>query len=491
MFLCLKRNLAATAAALLVAGCAAMGEGGAPPAAMRSADALAAKETLAQAPVSSAAWPDEQWWRAFGDTQLDRLMDEALAGSPSLREATARTRRALALAGASEAALYPKVDAHAEASRRRFPEHGLTPPPVAGSSHTVYQLDASLAWQIDVWGGNRAAYEAALGRARAAEVEAHAARLALTISVALAYAQLERAFLELDVARDSLADRSRLVDLTRERHAAGIDSALELKQAEAAVPAARERIDRVEETIELTRHQLAALLGEGPDRGAAIERPVAGGMASLALPTRVPAELLGRRPDLVARRWRVEAARSDVAAAKARFYPNIDLFAVVGLQSLGEAGLLSAASRSVAAGPALSLPIFDGGRLRAGLAGSRADYDIAVEQYNQALAGALRDVADQLASFRSVQSQGAEQREALATAQQAYELALARYREGVGNYLQVLSAEAPVLEQRALAADLHARQLSISINLVRALGGGYLPGPLARANPAGDAAHGR
>jgi NodT family efflux transporter outer membrane factor (OMF) lipoprotein len=205
----------------------------------------------------------------------------------------------------------------------------------------------------------------------------------------------------------------------------------------------------------------------------------------------MPAELLGRRPDLVARRWRVEAALQDVAAAKARFYPNIDLFAVVGLQSLGEAGLLSAASRSIAAGPALSLPIFDGGRLRAGLAGSKADYEIAVEQYNQALADALRDVADQLSSFRSVQAQGSEQRQALATAQEAYQLALARYREGIGNYLQVLSAEAPVLEQRALAADLHARQLSISINLMRALGGGYQPASLARAKQAGDAVHDR
>jgi NodT family efflux transporter outer membrane factor (OMF) lipoprotein len=486
----LDRTLAVAAAAL-VAGCASMGEGGAPAAAPRSADALAAKDTLAEAPLSPAAWPDEEWWRAFGDAQLDRLIAEALAGSPSLREASARTRRAVALAGASEASLYPRVDAHADVSRRRFPEHGVTPPPVAGTWHTVYQVDASLAWQPDLWGGNRAAYEAALGRARAAEVGAHAARLALTSAVALAYAQLEHAFLELDVARASLDDRRRLLALTRQRNAAGIDSALELKQAEAALPSARERIERLEERIELKRHQLAALLGEGPDRGAAIARPVANGMAVLALPSRMPAELLGRRPDLVARRWRVEAALQDVAAAKARFYPNIDLFAVVGLQSLGEAGLLSAASRSIAAGPALSLPIFDGGRLRAGLAGSKADYEIAVEQYNQALADALRDVADQLSSFRSVQAQGGEQRQALATAQEAYQLALARYREGIGNYLQVLSAEAPVLEQRALAADLHARQLSISINLMRALGGGYQPASLARAKQAGDAVHDR
>ena len=188
----------------------------------------------------------------------------------------------------------------------------------------------------------------------------------------------------------------------------------------------------------------------------------------------MPAELLGRRPDLVAQRWRVEAAQQNIANAKAQFYPNVNLLAFIGLQSLGSAGFLTAASRTLGIGPAVTLPIFEGGRLRANLAGTNADYDIAVEQYNQTLADALRDVVDQLASWRSVE----QQRVAAASsrcdsAQEAYDLALLRYREGIGNYLQVLSVEAPLLEQQSLDAELRARQLAIAVNLVRALGGGF------------------
>jgi len=177
------------------------------------------------------------------------------------------------------------------------------------------------------------------------------------------------------------------------------------------------------------------------------------------------------------------AARHDIDSAKAQFYPNVDLIGLIGLQSLGPAGFFTAASRTVSAGPALTLPIFDGGRLRASLAGKDAGYDAAVEQYNQALADALRDVADQLTALHSVQAQRTEQAKAIATTREAYDLALLRYREGLGNYLQVLSAEAPLLEQRRLDAELHARGLAVSINLMRALGGGFRPEavPLADA----------
>jgi NodT family efflux transporter outer membrane factor (OMF) lipoprotein len=191
----------------------------------------------------------------------------------------------------------------------------------------------------------------------------------------------------------------------------------------------------------------------------------------------VPAELLGRRPDLVAQRWRVEAARKEIDSAKAEFYPNVNLLAFIGLQSLGGAGFLSAASRTLGAGPAITLPIFEGGRLRGNLAGKDADYDVAIEQYNQTLADAMRDVVDQLASFRSVDLQRAQQKQALATTREAYDLALLRYREGIGNYLQVLSAEQPWLVQQSLDADLQARELALSISLARALGGGYEASP--------------
>ena len=457
-----------------LAGCASTA-GLAPSSSRRDADALAARHTLQDAQVAAKAWPARDWWKVLNDSQLDALMDEALRGSPTLNIAAARTRKALAAADASATALSPRIDGSASSTRERFSENGLMPPPLGGSTHTVNQLQATLSWEIDFWGKNRAAYEAALGTARAAEVDAYAARLALSTNIAQAYVQLQRAYLLHDVAAATLAERERIYALTRDRNAAGLDSRLELKQAESALPATREELVQLDERMALARNQIAALMGAGPDRGQAIERPSGVALASATLPTTVPAELIGRRPDVVAQRWRIEAAGRDIASAKAQFYPNVNLVAFVGLQSLGAANLLAAASGMAGAGPAITLPIFDAGRLRANLAGKDADYDIAVEQYNQTLADAMRDVVDQLASFRSVAAQRAQQEQALATTREAYDLALLRYREGLGNYLQVLSAEQPLLAQQSLDADLRARELELSINLVRALGGGYEP----------------
>jgi NodT family efflux transporter outer membrane factor (OMF) lipoprotein len=468
----LGREVGALALALFVAGCAST-NGLSTEAALRDANGLTAERSLETVTVSPSAWPRDDWWTQFNDPQLAALVDEALAGSPTLRVAEARTRKSLAFAATTQAALYPQVNGAFESTRERTPENGLTPPPLNGRWGTLHQLQATLDWEVDFWGKNRAAYESALGRARAAEIDADAARLALSVSVAHAYVQLQRAYLELDVAQSTLTEREQIYALTRDRNAAGIDSRLELKQAEAALPATREQIAQLQETIGLTRDALAALLGAGPDRGLAIARPAAAALRAPVLPSAVPAELIGRRPDIAAQRWRIEAAQKDIASAKAAFYPNVNLVAFIGLQSVGPAGFLSAASRMMGVGPAVTLPIFEGGRLRGNLAGTNADYDIAVEQYNALLADALRDIVDQLTSFASVDVQRREQAQALADAQEAYDLALLRYREGIGNYLQVLSAEAPLLAQQSLEADLTARDLDLSIDLVRALGGGF------------------
>jgi NodT family efflux transporter outer membrane factor (OMF) lipoprotein len=468
----LGRAASALLVTMLAAGCASM-DGLSTQGSMANPNKLAAQKSLAEAAVSAAAWPASDWWRSFGDSQLDQLMSEALDGSPSLKIAAARVRKAIAVANVTNAALLPRVDGSLSSTRERFSERGLYPPPLGGSWQTVNQLQVTLDWEVDFWGKNRAAYESALGQARAAEVEAFAARLALSTNIAQAYVQLQRAYLLLDVAQATLKDREQIYALTRDRNNAGIESRLGLRQAEAALPATREQIAQLQETIQLTRNQLAALLGQGPDRGLAIARPASNALGAVALPSNVPAELLGRRPDLVAQRWRVEAAQKDIASAKAEFYPNVNLAAFVGLQSLGGAGFLTAASRMMGAGPAVTLPIFDAGRLRGNLAGKNADYDAAVEQYNQTLADAIREVVDQLASFKSVDEQRAQQEQALATAQEAYDLALLRYREGIGNYLEVLSAESPLLAQQSLDAELRARQLALSIGLIRALGGGF------------------
>lgn len=466
------RSVLAIAAAAFVAACASTG-GEHPLATRAEANTLAASQSLGKAPLSDAAWPTAQWWKRYGDVQLDALVDEALRASPTLRLADARLRKAMAAAGAANAARRAHLDASANATRERFSENYIYPPPLGGSWETPADLTATLGYDLDLWGRQRSAYEGALDEAHAAEVDRHGARLLLTTSIVRAYIRLQQAFDERDIASRLLDERESLVRLVGQRKDSGLDSAVELREAQSAIPEAQERIAQLDETIELTRNQLAALAGAGPDRGLSIGRPSMKPSASAALPTRVPADLIGRRPDVVAQRWRIEAASRQVESAKAAFYPDVNLAAFVGLQSIGLGDLVKSASLQPGVGAALRLPIFDGGRLRASLAAKDADYDIAVEQYNQSLADALREVADQLASLRSIERQRAQAAEGTRLAQAAYDLAMLRYREGLGNYLQVLTAEARVLGQRNLQASLDARALDAGVSLARALGGGY------------------
>ncbi len=467
----LRARLAPVLAALLAAGCASF-DGLAPKAVRADAAALAASRSLAGARLSPAAWPSAAWWQRFGDPQLDALIAEGLAGNPGMRSARARIDRAIALAASSGAALSPQASAGADVTRQHVSANGIFPPPLADSWYTQTQLAASFGYELDLWGRNRAAYDAALGQVKAAEVDAYAVRLLLASSVARAYAQLGRSFEQLDLAHSTLVQRQAVLDLVGQRVSAGLDSDVELKQAEGSIPAARARIAQLEEEIALGRNLLAALVGKGPDRGFAIGRPHLQEQP-IALPSALPADLLGRRPDVVAQRWRVESARHDIEAAKGQFYPNVNLSALVGVQGITFSKLLTRGSEIPTFGPALRLPLFDGGRLRGNLAARDADYDLALEQYNQTLIEAMREVVDQLASLRSADAQRVQIERALATARQAHELALVRYRAGVGNYLQVLATETPLLEQQNLQAGLRAQELGLSVNLIRALGGGF------------------
>jgi NodT family efflux transporter outer membrane factor (OMF) lipoprotein len=459
---------------LLISGCAST-HGLVPAAQLRAPDALAATQALAPASVAANSWPNRDWWTTLGDAQLDELIREGLRDSPSLQIAAARTRAAIADAGIAEAARAPQVVASGSATREHFSANGIYPPPYAGNTATLSDLQVTLSWELDFWGKQRAAYQNALGLARASAVDQEAARLALSTSIAHAYIHLQHAYLLLDVSNATLAQREQITALTRDRNAAGLDSRLEVRQTEEELPATREQVIQLQETIEVTRHQLAALVGAGPDRGLLITRPAATALVAPALPSRLPSELLGRRPDLIAQRLRVTAAAEAIKVRQADFYPNVDLLAFAGFQRLGPGSLVNAGDRQPGIGPALSLPLFDAGRRRAALAGADAAYDVSVEQYNQALADALRDVADVVSSLKSVAAQRTEQQEALGIAKEAYHLAVLRYREGIGNYLQVLSTEDQLLTQQRLDADLRARSLDLSVSLTQALGGGFAP----------------
>ncbi len=466
--------------ALSLAGCASM-RGLHTHATALDPNWVDAAQSLSNATLSPAAWPKETWWTDYGDPQLDRLMDNALHGQPGLRIAEARVRQAQAVAGVAGAALYPQANASLRSTRQRFSEDGTVPPPIAGTWQTINDLSLGVSYELDFWGKNRAAVDAALGRADAAEVDLQAAKLMLTTALARTYLRLDLAYAQRDLAQDTLKQREQTLALTRRRVAAQIDSQLELTQAEAALPAVRERIAAINESIALIANQLAALQGEGPDAGLQITRPQLASVGPANLPGNLPAELIGRRPDVVADRWRVEAASQDITVARAQFYPNISLNGLVGLQSLGFDDFLDVGSRVLGIGPAISLPIFDGGRLRGSLGVRQAGYDAAVEHYNATVIAAVHDVVDQLVSLHWLQQQVHEQDEALRLTQHAYELAQARYRSGLANYLQVLSAESQVLAQKQQVIQSQSRQRELRLNLIRALGGGYQPAALPDA----------
>ncbi|MGL4692818.1 MAG: efflux transporter outer membrane subunit, partial [Stenotrophomonas maltophilia] len=327
----------------------------------------------------------------------------------------------------------------------------------------------------DLWGGKRAAWEAAVDSGHAAEVDAQAARLNLSAAIAEAYAQLGYAWTLHDVASEELARSQKTLELTRQRRAAGIDSDLQTRQAEARIPAAQQQQQAAQQQIDEARTALAALVGQGPDRGLQIERPQVLNPLALQLPGVLPSELLGRRPDIVAARWRVEAANRQIHAAKAEFYPSLNLTALGGVVSSEVDQLLKSGSTFAFLGPALSLPIFDGGRLRANLGKTDAQYDLAVADYNQSVLNALRDVADQVNAVRSLADQASAQAQAVSTARAAHDLAEQRYRAGIGSYLDVLSVEEQLLVSQQRLADLQSRQILVSVRLSQALGGGFIP----------------
>lgn len=417
-----------------------------------------------------------QWWTGFNDAELNTLVDRALAGNPSLALARARLARAQAGADLAQADRLPRLDGSAGVNRQRYSENGLYPPPLAGSTMSSGDVGVSASWELDFFGRHSSALNAAIGAQRAAEADAQAARVLLSSNVVRTYVQLARWVSLRDVAQRTLDQRDEVLNLIRQRVEAGLDTALDLKQGESSVPATRQQLEAIEEQIALSRHALAALTAQAPDAYNALA-PRLPSAQTLALPANVPADLLARRADIQAARWRVEAATNDVAHAKTDFYPNVNLTAFAGLSSIGLDKLFKSGSQQYGAGAAIHLPIFDAGRLRANLRGKTADLDYAVESYNAAVIDAVHDVADQVSSVQSVARQNTQQVLAQESAEAAYAIAVQRYKAGLGSYLAVLSAEDAVITQRRLGADLKARVIDSQVALIRALGGGYSASP--------------
>ena len=468
-----SRSAALIALVLCLGGCANFA-GIDPQARMTEPQALGLGSAAPKAaPAPALASP--AWWTRFGDTQLDALVQQALQNHPNLRIAQARVARAQALTDTVASTALPNVNGAVDATRQRFSANSIYPPPLAGGVYETANAQVTAGYEFDLFGKNRAALDAALGQVRAAQADAQAAELLLATQVTRSYFTLLRINALQALAQRNLAQREQLLALVQSRLAAGLDSPTELRNSEASLPEIRQYAESLREQAALTRNALAALTGQP----LGLQDLKAGTLAQIkpqAAPQAVPLDLLANRPDVAAARARVEAALSDVEVAKAQFYPNINLVAFAGLNSIGFGNISKAGSEQWGVGPAIRLPIFDGGRLRAQLKGRAADVDVAIETYNALVIDAVREVADQITSLQSIVRQSQEQQSAFASAQTLQDIAAQRFAAGLSNRASVLNAHSAVLAQERQAIDLAARTLDAQALLLRTTGGS-VPAP--------------
>jgi NodT family efflux transporter outer membrane factor (OMF) lipoprotein len=435
------------------------------------------------------AWPDDQWWRQFRSADLDRIMDIALRDNPGLKKAYDRLIEAGAVADVEGARLLPWLDADAEGKQTRFAKHGVVAaynPALGGVEVTVASINPlSFRYEFDFWGKNRAALEAALGEAAAAQAEYAEARLLLTTAIARSYIRGVALAQQLALAQEMVVLRRELLRLAETRFRTGLDTDDAAKQAAVELEVANKRAAGTRDFLVVQQDLLARLMGEGPDAtqnlfgGKTVIIP-----AKIPLPGHLPIELLAHRPDLASAMHRAEAAAERIHMAKAEFLPSVDLTAVGGLEAVAHTknvdtllGLLFRGSAlNYAITPGVHLPLFEGGRLRGQLAATRAEYDEAVELYNETLLDAVRQVADSLDNWKETRTILAAQSRLLNSARGELNLTHVRLRSGLNDRREVLTSRDAVLDQQYALKGLEVDHLFAMVDLSQALGGGYANG---------------
>ncbi|MDT6918751.1 efflux transporter outer membrane subunit [Pseudomonas atacamensis] len=465
--------LSVLALTLALGGCIST-QGIAPHGEALAADSLATDAAIAEA-AKDAHWPSAQWWQAFGDAQLDRWIDLAVQGSPSMAMAAARVRQAKAMAGVAEAAEALQINGESTLKRHNWPTDPFYGPGDLANT-TTWDNNAALgfSYALDLWGRERNASERAVDLAHVSVAEARLAQLELQNNIVRAYIELSLHYAQRDIVAAMLRQQQQILDLAQKRLSGGIGTHFEVSQAETPLPETHRQLDALDEEIALSRNQIAALAGKGPGAAAQLQRPTLSLAAPLKLPSALPAELLGQRPDVVASRWQVAAQARGIDVAHGGFYPNVDLVGSLGYMATGGGALefLTGKKLNYNVGPAISLPIFDGGRLRGELGEAAAGYDIAVAHYNQTLINALKNISDQLIRRESMDKQQDFAAESVAAAQKTYDIAMIAYQRGLTDYLNVLNAQTLLFKQQQVQQQVQAARLSAHAELVTALGGG-------------------
>ncbi len=487
-----KATATALSLVLVLGGCAAV-----PKSSIDTPVALSdVKADQSLAGDARATWPDAQWWTAFNDPQLNSLMNEALAKAPDIKAAKARLEKAESYYDQVRAVLSPTATANASTSETKSSINMGSPNTLdfGGTSFNpksllphgywnMTRLSIDGSYDIDLWGKSHAALEGSLGLAKAAQIEEVAAGDNVALNIARAYIELDRLY----KMKDDLLEIKKGADIRLGLMQQRADHQLETADAVLRTKDDQTRmimqLAQVDGAIKTQGYLIAALAGEGPDRAATITRPqLADISADSSLPADLPANLLGRRPDVIAARLRIEAQSENIKYTKADFYPNLSLTAYIGQQALSLGGfneLFASGSGIGSIGPAVSLPLFNGGRLKAAYRGAEADYDSAVATYDQTLTDALHQVADAANSGQSTAAQLEAAEIRADDANKVYQLSKARFGRGLNTEIDVLLAHASWVQYQDDVTNLKAQAYDDHLSLIAALGGGYQAGTVA------------
>ncbi len=432
------------------------------------------KETGAWMPAQPAdGVPREAWWTLYADADLDRLQQRLAANSPDIAAALARYRQARAASDAARASLYPTVGAFLDIQTDRQSELRplRVPGPTSPDEYRSNTLGFPLSYEVDLWGRVSNTVAAGAQLERAAQADLASALLSLQAQLADAYVVLRGLDRDAALLAETEASYLRALELIRSRREAGIASGLDLARAEAQLESARSQRQQALASRALVEHAIAALVGEPagtfslPPRNDEIALPV--------VPPGLPSALLQRRPDVAGAQRRMAAANASVGVAKSAYFPSLTLGGVAGWQTSDFAHFVTAPNVFWALGPLLAVSLIDGGRRDAEVERAKAALDEAGARYRGVAIGAFREVEDNLALLDRYRTAAVSEQAAVAASQRALDIAVNRYREGAASYLEVVVSQAQTLQARRNLQELSTRQRRASVQLIRALGGGW------------------
>ncbi len=445
---------------------------------------MARAQLSANIKLAQDGWPEAQWWTKYDDPQLNRMIAQALKEGPTLQVAAARIGSARAALRRDTSEKSINVDLNATSARTRYSANGIYPPPIGGAYFTETTVEVAAQYDFDWWGKHRALISAALGEVNARRAEYAQVEQILAAAVAQSYFTLQSAWARLSNLRHMVAIERDLVEDQAKRIAQGVASIDAERSAQADLGNLKQQALQLETRIAQEREVLRALLGANAQAlGELAPRPLP--QTPSALPASLGIELLARRPDLQAARWRVEASMERIEATKAAFYPDINLSGFFGSDVVSLDQLFKAASRTLFIGPALSLPLFDSGRLKASLGLARSERNEMMADYNQSVCNAVRDVAQEGVSLQGLQSQIAAQEASVSATQAILHSARARFTRGLAGNSTLFAAELSADKQLDTSLQLKGEVLQTDVALIKALGGGYraLSGQAASAPP--------